>query len=1467
VPLTDFGGLISEVTDIDVPEGASPFCYNNDFQIGSVLMRPGEQSVYSFSGLSSGPNGGSSTNQLDAGVFWINPNNILALDGAVTTANLVASGSVGPSLPTQTSTNLGTPPVPWANPQNITLTSFNLASAVTLPGSGVAYRTTQPLTGFNYGFNLPLSTVPTGFTVSFNQAYTTPGIGSAGTWTVQLSSGQVPVGTAKTAAATLGSERSTITLGGSADLWGTSLSSADVNAQYFGVTLIFSDATGTGNDTVGVNAVKITVTYAFVGVSESAQLNVLGYGFSVAATSAITGIQVGLYAKQTGTVTVEVYLLKGGVAVTEPKILALPPTGAITPFLFGDATDNWGQSWAYSDVNSSQFGVGIRVIGNPPPSLTSLDYVSVQVFTTGTSDNFNYVKTYAPPSGSCETLALDANGVIWGEDVIGNPNVLVNLFQGIVPNAYCKSVTQFGREYMCFSDLTQGTDVPRQYDGTDNFDRISQVGPGAAPSVIATSTSYPIKASPLGITQAPSHPFQGASWTVGLNNQAPGNVITLFYNGAQDPLIILGSLIYISGMSGAMAGGNGTQIVTSVGLNLATNQYYFTYSVSVSQAIYGAPVAGDIAGATYQVSLATLTLTTPAADVSVGDSVTLSGVTIGAWDGAWTITAELNGAQLSITSTSLTANVASYGYTLVSGTTPLVGQLITVTGTLNGNGIFNVTQQSIVSIGGGTITIALTGPNTSAAGETGNAVVNASIFQFDPGTITVGTLPIPGINPIYGNSGGGTLTTGGNIGAGTRRCVLFFLTRNGEITPGSPFVQFDTVGSANSLTVNNILIGPPDTIARILAFTGSGANGVAGGFYFYIPNPVTIIDNGVSVTYSATIINDNTSTSWTGTFTDSVLLASLSVDQQGSDYLSNVELGNSVWAVAYAGRMLYGGEEDKVYNYLNCSFDGGFQPLSTVTTNITNVTLNGAQPPGWTAVVPNGTLQLSPIFGFSYYISGHGLSGTSSLVVDLFDPATGLDYPFIIPFASMTSVQQTYIGTLNTTGFPTVPSGLLLRVYAEEVGSPPVTVGMLTQSAYLDQYNVAITDPNVTYSVRVTARSPSGNDVELDRIEVFPTEEPILSTQVTASYVNAPEQFDSNTGFIGLAETNEQPTVGAFVLWDILYFLKTGSMFSTSDSANSEPSGWDVHEVSNVVGAVGPLAYDQGEEWVFLANRQGVFIFSGGSPVRINTEIGPTWEAINWTYGNTIWLRNDQINRRVLIGVPMATPNQWLPNAPVNANPTSPNVILVMNYRELNTAAALENLAPMKVTFSGKLVAWDMSRKWSIWTLPTPYADFIQRPDTSNPLFLCNGIQSSKIYQLLDTQLSDDGVAIDSVYTTFGFVKPDQEQMFGPLVGNCRKMYRRLQLTLKGAGLMNLTFLQNVINCYRPRSVPGGITLNVADPNVFNSGQFDLERKIDIACNRMFFQFRMNQVGGKYTLSKMLVRLANDPMSPITGAY
>ena len=105
----------------------------------------------------------------------------------------------------------------------------------------------------------------------------------------------------------------------------------------------------------------------------------------------------------------------------------------------------------------------------------------------------NYLKTYIQPNLTETLLALDSAGSVWGEFT---PGTLTQINTGpggkfVAPNCRAKSTTLFGREYIAFHDGRFGIDIPRQYDGT-NFDRVSQVGPGAGPVTAFDAPAEPV---------------------------------------------------------------------------------------------------------------------------------------------------------------------------------------------------------------------------------------------------------------------------------------------------------------------------------------------------------------------------------------------------------------------------------------------------------------------------------------------------------------------------------------------------------------------------------------------------------------------------------------------------------------------------------------------------------------------------------------------------------------------------------------------------------------------------------------------------------------------------------------------------------------------------------------------------------------------------------------------------------------
>ena len=415
---------------------------------------------------------------------------------------------------------------------------------------------------------------------------------------------------------------------------------------------------------------------------------------------------------------------------------------------------------------------------------------------------------------------------------------------------------------------------------------------------------------------------------------------------------------------------------------------------------------------------------------------------------------------------------------------------------------------------------------------------------------------------------------------------------------------------------------------------------------------------------------------------------------------------------------------------------------------------------------------------------------------------------FTLPFSSLSTLPQLLTGTLLTTVFPSmIPANLVLRVRATNIGA--------------------------------------GADIEVDRIQIFPTLEPLLSTDLLGSYVDNPESIDGVTGTLGIAATNQQPCNGAFVMYDQLYILKSSSMFTTQDNPGAEPSGWGVHEVSNKVGACGINAYDVGEEWAVMACRSGLYVFFGQQPIKIMQEIYQVWDAVNWAAASSIWVRNDIQNRRILVGVPMSTPNAFLPNAPTVSNPTSPNVILVCDYKGLSDVQELANSPQMHTTMFGTLMSVDMRRKWTIWQVASPYADFIQQPDgISTPLYVCNGAANGKVYQFGQplVQLSDDGAAINSLYTTYGWIDSTKAQQ-NPLLGHTQMQWDYSLWQVSGAGSLAISMLPgNVVPRlpYQAQTLPP-VTLSATPAD-------DYERPLNVKGNRVFVQFATNAVGAYFNM-------------------
>jgi hypothetical protein len=1573
VILDELGGLVSTARPEDLPEGASPRTWDTDFIVGRFVQRPGEKNVYSYEGGSYGPRGGGSAVDIDTqGNPWANPSNILANDGSYAVATL-------------------------ANP---TLSIFSIQVYTQFPPPSGSPVLTAIVT---------FATIPPA--ISLGQAYLFSGLTNA------------------------------------TALNGQSLIPNSIS----GTTVTFAQFSGPTTNYTGLETGSAEVSGVTSFVSDN--LQVTGFGFSIPSTASITGFGVSVKGYSPGA-TLYAQMLQGGAPVGSIKSIALPTSNAFVTL--GGQTDPWGAMWTYAQVDASNFGVLLWVESSSPVS-AFLDYAEITVYGTPSSVNFNGLADVELDQADQQTIALDADGQSWTEDVTNAPNVLaLNSTIPVVPaGSYLKGLDAKGTAFMAYSDLQQGTSQPMQYNGRWT-DRITQVGPGAGPSFAASqqagtqctisaysyssgiltlttsvqayvagevvtfsgfagalvplngltftvlgtgltatqieiSTSlvtgsgsdsgvatpqfnYPIVASPTGITQPAQMIWTFAYFlqSSGPGSSTPGNVITIYYGDSTvdvadaDLVAAFNSgnpvYLYLSFTGTPIPFGPSVVQVTAIGEDSPPSQprkfFYFCFIVPSEAYTYFQGSGHGSYTATYQRTQATLTTTTPVPSLEAGNVVSLSGVTASGWDGTYPIVEDLNSGEFTITQTQVQNGVATYTWSLVSGSAPAAGELVTVINTLNANGLLNVTDAVIATASGvssGTFTVNLPGTqNFPVTVEAGIGTTAGTQFLIDPGTALVGSF---NQSPIFGNSGGGLLTVVGSssggtfpIGAGTRQGVVFFITRNGAVTRPSPAAlvssaTFTVATGANYITASNIPIGPPNVVARGIAFTEAGQNGVPGANFYTYDVPEVFTVSGVQFTASALIVPDNTTTTMKFTFSDAVLLGSDEIDIPGNNYFNLMELGNPVWMFQYANRMLYGLCQSKIQNFLNISFDGGYLPTYSTTLPM---------PLGWTAPT-NGNLSAYTITGFSITSNVVTFQAVNSLLPGLQIVVQGLSTGTYLNNVIMVVISSN--GTSFTAAFShanvgsTTDSGTV-NILSSSIGLVPsldfgnafqmLNLGssewtdatVLFQSAYQDAYNVAILQPNTAYSVRVKARAlgtdnqqatiqllpfaggsfgteiasatftfqqgtyqietaalltgdglaviptslvialgiagaPIGSGVEVDRIEVFPTNNPTDITTIWESYAGSFESVDEVSGQLGVGDENPQPAVGAFELFEQLYIEKTKSLCVTQDSPNYEPDQWQVRQANDRVGAVGPNAFYEGEEFTISASRSGLFFFDGGKPMPISRELqstavsGSIWETINWNAGSTIWVRNDFINRRLLIGVPMTVPNFWLPNASP-LTPTSPNVILMCNYTGCPTGEELAASSEVHITMFGDLKALDMRRKWAIWQIPCPIAEFIARPDGfTDQLLLCNGINSSKIYQLMNGaasggQNTDDGAAINWDYVTYGFVKAKQGQQ-QPGLGALRKVWYYFVATAEGIGQVARKFYSNSLGAL-PQNTYTAPPMTLTYPQ-----QNDQECVLEIGGQRLFIEFSSVGSGGYAEVGPVMLDGEMDKNAPHRG--
>jgi len=806
----------------------------------------------------------------------------------------------------------------------------------------------------------------------------------------------------------------------------------------------------------------------------------------------------------------------------------------------------------------------------------------------------------------------------------------------------------------------------------------------------------------------------------------------------------------------------------------------------------GVTIAASPNGANENGYLVTIT-TSAAHGLSGGQTVTISGVGVAGYNGTFTVVSVLSATQFTYVA-GVTGLANSGGGTSASATVTIqttaahglsAGQLVTISGAgVSGyNGTFNVAS-----------------------------VIDSTHFTYNAAS---GGLAA---------SGGGTAAAAGNVDQGAHQCCVIFQTRQGYLTAPGPASTWTASGGKRAV-VANIPTGPSNVVARILCFTGAG-----GASFFYV-------GGGGSLFSGNMIVNDNTTTSVVVDFSDAILLAGTNVD----DLFRLIELGDCAGVVGYSERLFWWGERNKMENWVNLGFDGGFTGPSLP-----------HYPLGWTpdpALAPGGTDEENfVVWGAAYSIVGNGTTPTRGLmtqsaVQDALGAAriqAGTDYTLRARCARNAALAQ---GTLH------------VHLYSASGGihttGLQLTATQLTTS-YVE-YSAELTAPLTTIpsdlALRVYADgTPNQNgQFYIDCIEIYPTAQPVNASLVRASRVEDPESYDGIDGMLGVAENNGQSIRAAFLLRERLYFVKEHSLHVTQDDGTNEPALWSISEVSRKVGTPSVRGVGVGEDWVVIAHRTGLYLFSGGDPVKISQEIQPTWNQINWQYAQTLWVTVDTKERRIYVGAPFGTA-------------TTPNRVLMLDFHDLSTASDLESRPPVNITYTGRKTATDNSRKWSPWSIAANCCALIERPNGTAVAVFGGGTPgvggsgaTGKIYQLADMQYSDDGSAIPSYYTTHFFPERAVESSLG--LGSHRKLFSYLTLYVEGAGNLALTSFVDSESAAAAQQ-----PLGLSSP-----GLEDLELPINILGERVAFQVGTSQAGAWFKLQRFVPSVRTDPWAPVRG--
>ena len=1035
-------------------------------------------------------------------------------------------------------------------------------------------------------------------------------------------------------------------------------------------------------------------------------------------------------------------------------------------------------------------------------------------YTLAGNPTVNYLKTYTNLQEVPRLLSLDSLGVLRKDVTPGG--ALAAIYSGILPGSFCKSCSLFAREYFAFSNGTNGYDMPRQYDDT-NFDRVSQCGPGQAPSVVdylppaatigaaGAGGSVNIAASPAGIVWGGlTQVFDGKGY---IQFYTYFTVTTTVAHG-----MVPGESITISASTSTPAVNKGWHIATVPSPTTFTVNYQVPAG-SINGG--GGSVIGTIAGISmFRQGNITTVNTTAAHGFQVGWNVQIGGIPGIAVGGAIVSTAQQGG---TVTVTTTTA------HGLVPGATAIVAGV--------GDATYDGTYIVLSTPSPLSYTYAANTTTTASAGGTTTSPFNGTFVITSVPTTT--TFSYTDYGPNQTSNSGGTAIVLGSIIPGVHGVSVIFVTRSGYYTkpavPGSW-----TAGGGQMAGVTNIPIGPPNVVARVVCFTAA-----AEASYYHLAT------NQVTSALGNMYIPDNVTTAAFIDFSDQTLQLGTLDDP----LFNQIVLPPVAGSIDYSTRLFHWGEQNNVQNFVNLSFDGGF---SGGNPNI---------PLGWTpAAFPNNLAGesaladgLPTVFGDAYAIYGN-----TNLICGQVTQSAAADYlgNALLQLNTAYSVRARIMVTgaaagtihvnLQSTSGAFTTTGISLA-WNQLTGNYVLYSGNLTSG-------LAAIPSDLVLQVYVDGTPNIGTVFVIDEIEIFPTNQQFnnsivrastgqLTTQGQESYEVAPEGSETSDGEMQYGLNDGTSVRTCFKIRQRLYIVKEHSFGVTQDDGVNEPSAWSITDVSKAVGTPSINGVGIGEDWVVIAHRSGLYLYWGGEVVTICQEIQEVWNTINWAYGWTIAVSVDVRRRRIFVAAPFG-------------ESTTPNQTLVLDYHDVGSdASAIASNPPIHLTYTGAKRAFDRARKWCIWTISANCIAQIELPTGETGVYFGSNDSTGNINELDDTGtvFTDNGAMIPSYYCT-SFL-PDRESKQGLQLSQHRIAFQYLTTFSQGLGSIGITIFMD--------SLSNGTVLN--PQALSNLAIKDIEMGINQLGERMALKFSNSGAGNWFDLQNMVLNVREDPWAKTRG--